>query len=495
MSNVANSVLPAVAIMGLSLTGCSETTESTIHSNDWYQSGREAVIAAQSVQPIDRKAKNVIFFIGDGMGVSTQTAARILEGQQLGVNGEAHQLSFERFPYTALSKTYTTSHQVADSAGTATAYHSGVKTRSGVIGVDETVPRGVCENMETGRVTSLLREAEAAGLSTGVVTTTRITHASPAAAYAHSPDRNWEGDAYMPQEAKDAGCVDIAQQLIDVPEGNGIDVAFGGGRALFMTAEQTDPAYDVVKGVRQDGRDLVADWQNNGGQYIWNSSQFAELDERPVLGLFAPSHMKYEADRAVDPAGEPSLTEMTALAIERLSQNEQGYFLFVEAGRIDHGHHGNSAHRALNDAVELSRAVARAVAMTNSEDTLIIVSADHSHGFTMVGYPERDNPILDWVRETDSQGNPSGELALANDGLPYTSVSYTTGYTVEREDGYEQNDPMSPDFRQGARVPSDSEHHGGEDVVIMAQGPQAHLFRGVVEQHYIYHVMAHALAL
>ncbi|NVK10437.1 MAG: alkaline phosphatase, partial [Gammaproteobacteria bacterium] len=86
--------------MGLSLTGCSETNESTVHANDWYQSGREAVIAAQNVQPIDRRAKNVIFFIGDGMGVSTQTAARILEGQQLGVNGEAHQLSFERFPYT-----------------------------------------------------------------------------------------------------------------------------------------------------------------------------------------------------------------------------------------------------------------------------------------------------------------------------------------------------------------------------------------------------------
>ncbi len=466
-------------------------------TNDrWYLQGQEALASALAQQPINTAAKNVILFVGDGMGVTTQTAARILEGQLNGQSGEENWLSFERFPYTAMSKTYNTNLQVSDSAGTATAYHTGVKTKAGVIGLSDRADYASCEGSEDAEVISLLRSAEMAGLATGIVSTARITHASPAAAYAHAASREWEGDSELSEEAIQFGCKDIAAQLIDFADGDGIDVALGGGRRFFLTEEQQDPEYPEKTGRRRDGRDLTQEWVASGGAYVWNLEQFASVEEEGrVLGLFEPSHMQYELDRVNDPAGEPSLTDMTAFAINRLEKQGGGYYLFIEAGRIDHAHHANNAHRALYDAVELSKAVAKAVELTNEQETLIVVTADHSHSFALAGYPARGNDIFGWVRGVDEKGHPNDEIVLAEDGQPYTTLNYSTGFVVERDENYGQLDPTDPNFRQGARIPSRSEHHGGEDVVIMARGPKAHAFHGVVEQQFIYHVMLNALQL
>lgn len=467
------------------------------------------------------KAKNVILFVGDGMGISTLTAARILEGQLKGMMGEENNLSFELMPYTGLSKTYNVDAQTPDSAGTMTAMMTGVKSDAGVIGVDEDVERGKCSTTFGNELVSALDLAEIAGKSTGVVTTARITHATPAATYAKSVERNWEDDGDMPASAKAEGCEDIASQLVNYEDNlkkryqtayrvNGIDVVMGGGRRSFLPK---DPAYnspDAVsstEGDRKDGRDLTAEWQAKYpmGQYVYDQAGFDAINPRTtkkVFALFNESHMQYEADRANDVAGEPSLTEMTTKAIDVLDNNRKGFFLMVESGRVDHAHHAGNAHGALTDTIELSNAVRAAMENTNPEETLIIVTADHSHVFTIAGYPKRGNPILGKVVSIGAT-----EPAKASDGMPYTTVGYTNGLGF-RDLGTETNSDASystgPDtgrkdltavdtetagYHQEALIPLGSETHAGEDVAIFANGPGAAAAIGVNEQNVIFHMM------
>lgn len=490
----------------------------------WRQQGRDALAAAKAQAPIPGKAKNVILFLGDGMGVATVTAARILDGQQKGQPGEENFLSFEKLPYSALIKTYNTNQQTPDSAGTMTAIVTGVKTKAGVISLDERVTVGDHASAAGRRLSTILEIAETAGLSTGVVTTTRLTHATPAACYAHSPDRDWESDADLPVSARAAGYPDIARQLIEFNVGDGLEVALGGGRSAFISRESADPEYPRMKGSRLDDRNLTAEWlKKTGAAYIWNREQFAAIDPVKVnhlLGLFEPSHMQYETDRTGDKAGEPSLSEMTAKAIDILSRSEKGYFLMVEGGRIDHAHHATNAYRALTDTIEFARAVATALGKVNREDTLVIVTADHSHVFTMAGYPVRGNPILGKVVTNDDSGNPKPAPEEDGLGLPYATLSYANGpgFVGASKDqpegpkhyphagkGFKQATQGRPDLTsvdttdhrhlQECTVPMSSETHGGEDVPLYADGPQAHLFRGVMEQNVIFYVMLEALGM
>lgn len=161
--------------------------------------------------PSNERARNVIIFIGDGMGVSTVTAARIFAGQRAGRGGESNQLTMDTFPHTALSRTYGNDAQVSDSAPTATALVSGVKANNGVIGLTSAAPPERCEGSQANVSQSLFEIAEAHGLATGVVSTARITHATPAAAYAHTPNRDWENDAEAARTGG-GGCIDIARQ-------------------------------------------------------------------------------------------------------------------------------------------------------------------------------------------------------------------------------------------------------------------------------------------
>lgn len=457
------------------------------------------------------KARNVILFIGDGMGISTVTAARILAGQQQGGTGEEYVLSFEQFPNTALSKTYNVDMQVPDSAGTMTAMMSGLKTRAGVIGVSPAIERGDCAGTAAASVPTLLEQAEARGLATGVVTTARITHATPAATYAHAANRDWEADTMMLPGVRALGCKDIALQFVEFDHGDGIEVALGGGRAAFAPATMADPEGDT--GYRSDGRDLIAEWRARypKGRYVWNTETFeAAVAARPpkLLGLFEASHMEFEADRVTDVGGEPSIAEMTAAAIELLSTHPKGYFLMVEGGRIDHGHHAGNAYRALTDAIAMAEAVAVADRMTDVADTLIIVTADHSHTLTIAGYPARGNPILGKVRL------PSGEYARDANGQPYTTLGYRNGpgalqasdsqgaglkryphvprgfdgAVPERPD-LTDVDTTDPNYLQEALVPMAAETHTGEDVPVYARGPGADRVKGVIEQNRVYHLM------
>lgn len=498
-----------------------------LSTNQWFKDAKVKMATSQdNIEKIVKesgKAKNIILFVGDGMGVSTVTAARILAGQLEGKMGEEHLLSFDTMPFSGFSKTYNVDAQTPDSAGTMTAMASGVKTDVGVIGVDEDIERGDCSTVAGNELVTATELAEINGLATGIVSTARITHATPAATYAKSADRNWEDVSDMPEDAVTGGCEDIASQLVNFEANlearfagvdvDGLEVVMGGGRRHFLpkdAAFNSSDAMSAVEGDRTDERDLTAEWQAKypDGQYVMDQAGFNNLDTESVsqvFGLFNESHMQYEADRANDIAGEPSLSEMTSKAIDVLDNNDKGFFLTVESGRIDHAHHAGNAYNALNDTIELSKAVQVAMDKTSIEDTLIIVTADHSHVFTIAGYPKRGNPILGKVVAVGKT-----EPSMAADGMPYTTVGYTNGLGY-RDLGDETNadasylegpavgrfdltsvDTMSPGFHQEATVPLGSETHAGEDVGVYAIGPGAHLVTGTNEQSFLFHVMDYA---
>lgn len=507
------SPLLATAI-GAALMGVAQAGPADESAEKWYAAGENAVEIASELQANTRRAKNVILFVADGMGMSTVTAARILEGQLRGESGEENQLSFEMLPYVALSKTYNTNQQTPDSAGTMTAMMTGVKSKAGVIAVNQNVFRGDCASSKGNELTTFLEQAEMAGLSTGVVTTARLTHATPAATYSHVPERNWEDDHDLSQEAVDNGCKDIARQLIEFPYGDGLEVALGGGRRNFWPRNMADLEDAGKTGERDDQRNLTEEWVSHydNAAFVWNRDQFNAInaDETDhLLGLFERSHMEYNEDRKSDIGGEPSLTEMTSKAIDVLQKNDKGYFLMVEAGRVDHGHHAGNAYRALTDAIEFSNAVKAAMEKTDAENTLIIVTADHSHVFTIAGYPTRGNPILGKVVGNDNRGVSKNSFSMAKDGMPYTTLNYTNGrgfamletggdthYKEPIQAGRVADltsiDTQDEGFHQEALVPLSSETHSAEDVAIYAGGPGAYLMHGAQEQNYIYHVMNRA---
>lgn len=503
----------------------------------WMQRETETLRRIANERPITGRAKNIILFIGDGMGVSTVTAARILAGQAANPNGgEEYELSMEKFPWSAFSKTYSVNQQTSDSAPTATAILSGIKTKDGIVGLGpSSVPDDYSSVTRKNRVPSILHIAKRMGKSAGVVTTTSIAHATPASCYAHSPSRGWESDANIYSESIDAfrsGYPDIARQLIEFSSDNNlpqIDVVLGGGRDRFLPkrAAKNEPT-----GERLDNRDLTREWQTRfkDAEYVRDRKSLLAVDSRKVnhlLGLFNAGQMEFKVDR--DTNKEPSLVEMTAKAMEILNKNRKGYFLMVEGGRIDHGHHSGNAYRALTETIEFDQAIAYAAKNTDPRDTLIIVTADHSHTLTLSGYAQRGNPILGLVKQPGTEGKPGDKNSEDKLSRPYTTLHYANGAgytgrsTVKKKvDGKEQEVevpegpkfyPHSPEkmygittgrprltqeivtdknYMQEASTPLGGETHGGEDVPIFARGPQAHLFRGVREQNYIFHVMKYA---
>ncbi|NBB92543.1 MAG: alkaline phosphatase [Gammaproteobacteria bacterium] len=463
----------------------------------WYEAGKTLISERRAALESPGQARNVILFVGDGLSLATVAAARILEGQLRGESGEENLLHFERFRHTGLSKTYNTNRQTPDSAGTMTAMATGVKSYAGAISVDAKAIRGDCASMAGNERVSLLDLAELGGLRTGIVTTTRITHATPATLFSRAVDREWETDRGIPPSQRDDGCRDIARQLIEYRPGT-IEVVFGGGRRAFLPTGETDPEDPDQRGHRGDGRNLIAEWQamHETGRYVWSREGFDALPDSvdgPVLGLFEPSHMNYEHDRPNDVAGEPSLAEMTAKSIELLDAADAGFFMLVEGGRIDHAHHANNAWRALTDAIAFAEAVERADKMTG-EDTLIIVTADHGHALTFGGYGRRGNPIAGLAELPREDGRGGGLMRDEND-RPMTVLGYANGpgYRDGRRPDFQEVDPQDPDYLQESAVGLWSATHSGEDVPVYAQGPGAAALYGVFEQNVLFHAIVQAV--
>ncbi len=212
--------------------------------------------------------------------------------------------------------------------------------------------------------------------------------ATPAAAYANSASREWESfdGIWFNQTIFDEGCTDIAAQLVD--SNSFIDLVIGGGRRKFLRKEDFDHANATLKGDRIDNRNLIEEWsqkmksKNLKHKFLWNATDFMSL--RPedgydrILGLMSYDHMDWELDR-VNNQEQPSIVEMTLKAIQILRRNPKGFYLLVEGGKIDHGHHAGNAHKALSEFVIFDQAIEESLKVTDKKDTLTVVTADHSH--------------------------------------------------------------------------------------------------------------------
>ncbi len=447
-----------------------------------------------STLPASAQKNNVILFIGDGMGVSTVTSTRIAT---VGVDG---QLALDRLPHTAISRTASADYITPDSAATMSAMMTGVNTNSGVIGYGPTAEYADFNGNGDGpRLTNIGELAISMGYAVGIVTTTRVTHATPAGVFAHVNNRNLENDIAAQAVSGGAG--------FNARLGEGLHVIFGGGRRHFLPTSASDD--EGLPGRRSDGRDLRNELQQRGYRYVWNRQGLNSLGgSGRAIGLFASSHLEYEADRD---SGEPSLEEMTRKAIQILGATGKPYFLMVEAGRIDHAHHEGNAFRAFTDTRMFDRAINAAQRSVNLNRTLILATADHSHVFTIAGYPMRPlgdlrysprsvpasfrnqphNGILGTVHDMDSGGtiSESGDSG----GISYTILGYANGPghrngsrvnpNSDRTAGYGGAVPSSSShsaYRQEATVPLFSETHAGEDVMIYAVGRTSENVRGTV---------------
>lgn len=284
----------------------------------------------------DGAPRNLVLLISDGCGDATLTLARNALGRPLALDAIR----------TGAVDTASSDSLITDSAASATAYASGIRTTNGAIGVDA-----------SGRsVPTLLELAERRGLATGLVTTTRITHATPACFAAHVPERSMENE--------------IAAQLLDA----GVEVLFGGGIEFFRPKPL---------GERDDGRDLLAEARDAGVTLLDQAEQLDGLEHVPVLGLFGRSHLAYEVDRE---APQPSLTQMAETAWRLLAADPDGFFLMVEGGRIDHAAHGNDPVGHLHDALAYDAMVTRILELARADgDTLVVSTSDHETGGLTLG--------------------------------------------------------------------------------------------------------------
>ncbi len=449
--------------------------------------------------------KNVIFFLGDGYGMVPMTAARIY------AVGEDGSLAIDTFPETAFVKTYSNDAQVTDSAPSMSAYMTGVKPNNDVIGMTANTsalaPGGApyingadstCPTTGNGTpVTTLLELAKAAGRGTGVVTTTRVTHATPAATYAHICHR--DGENTIAAQLAPGGSGYNAALGID-----GVNVVLGGGWQHFLARGA------AAGSSRNDSRDLVAEMQARGYSYVTDKTALAAVPTTAtkLLGLFNKSHMNFDLDRAA--TAEPSLAEMTIKAMDVLGAGKKGYFLMVEGGRIDQALHPTLARKAMQDARAFDDAITAAIAKAKLTDptlanTLIVVTADHDHTLVMNGYAARTGPttdanpgILGLMRDFTDPTKP----ALDADGMPFTTLVFGNGenrINTARSAMTALTDAAVYDknYHQEAvvQMPTGGETHGGADVFLGAMGLGADTFHGVMDNTRVFTLVKAAAGL
>ena len=296
----------------------------------FYSPTREVTTLPLSTK---KKVKNIIFMIGDGMGVSQVDAARI---RAAGAEGR---LNMERMPVTGLAKTHSESHLITDSAAAGTALASGIKTTNGAIGVTS----------KGEPYATLLEAARDRGMATGLVATSTITHATPASFGSHVKSRKGEAE--------------VAEQLLK----NRINVLFGGGKQFFVP--QT-----VAGSKRKDDRDLYAEARSSGYFITETADDLDKARGAYVLGLFQMKELTTFSP-------EPSLAELTLKAIELLKTGKDGFFLMVEGSQIDWGNHDNKEDNSIRQTLLFDQAVYVALdfALKNKE-TLVVVTADHESG-------------------------------------------------------------------------------------------------------------------
>lgn len=278
-----------------------------------------------------KKVKNVIFLIGDGMGLSQVYATQTEKGE----------LCMLQFPYTGLVSTFSANNYITDSAAAGTALSSGVKTNNGVLGLD---PEG-------NKTVSIMELAKAKGLKTGIAVTCTVTHATPGEYYAHQKNRE------MHEE--------IANDLLS----SGIDVCIGGGKQFFEK--------------RKDGRNLSKELQKKGYQVVYTEQDFLKLADGKVVALLADEHLP-----KISEGRGNMLPETTGKMLSMLNKNnKQGFFVMIEGSQIDWGGHANDQEYIVNETYDFDQVVKKAVEFAKEDgNTLVIVTADHeTGGMTLTG--------------------------------------------------------------------------------------------------------------
>jgi alkaline phosphatase len=376
------------------------------------------------------QARNIILFIGDGMGAAQRNAGALAGA---GLDGE---LVMDGLPYAGLLRTDSADPEtfVTDSAAAATSLASGIKTYNGAIGVDA----------DDRPVQTLVEAAEAAGRVTGLVTTGQVTDASTAAFGAHVADRKQQ--------------TEIARQYI---EETGVDVLLGGGEDYWYPvadpgAFPDTPAEDREEGSRSDQGDLVDRATGEFGyEYVTGPDELATAENDKLLGLFANQEMFQQNPEGEGDIYDPvvSLEAMTRKAVDTLSRSDEGFVLVVEEEAVDEMAHNNNAERTIDAVLELDKAVAVGKEFAEKDgETLLIVTADHETGGMAIEGPDSpDHPDESGTLEADGISAEDGPFTVAGTGYRYFVDWTTTGHTnvevpltamgpgAERFTGYHEN--------------------------------------------------------
>jgi len=378
--------------------------------------------------------KNVIFFIGDGMGPNQMLVSSYLEGREL---------YMMQMPYTGYAITYSADSNVTDSAAAGTALATGYKTNNGFIGV-----------LPEGEIVSTIAEVlDQQGYKTGVVATSRITHATPASYYGHVLDRDEEDK--------------LAEQLVN----GSLDVVLGGGWRNFDSSR------------RADGKDLISVAKGNGFDYITTKQELMAYSGEKVLGLFSSSHMNSVTERT---ASEPLLPEMTAKAIEILSKDDAPFFLMVEGSQIDWESHDNDVFGVWKETVEFDEAVKVALDFAKENpDTLVIVTADHETGglgLSTGGYTMDLEKVRTYQKTTDwVVANSKNTEELKSNVKEYYGFELSEEEVAYLEAAGNKIEALAEITSARASLGWTTHDHTGALVPVFAFGPGAERFVGIMD--------------
>ncbi|CAJ0603467.1 unnamed protein product [Cylicocyclus nassatus] len=452
--------------------------------NFWNRIGKENVERKLKRYPYilrEKKPKNVILFIGDGLGISTLTSARIHNNQASNHGYLTKSMFFENFDAVGLVKTSSIDHHVTDSAAGAVSFYTGWKAESHRLGLKPGT-KTFCTNDNTMWITDGIAEgALDKGMEVGFVTNTRVTHATPAALYAKGVHRKYEFDD-AGKEFANCTIVDIALQLLSYPA-NKFKVLMGGGKSNLRSTSNG--------GKRKDGRDIDIEWSNLGGKRrvmlsVEDLHEVVSEDEK-LLGLFADSHVREPSNHSL-----PRLYEMTVKAIKQLQSGENGFFLMVEGGLIDVEQHVNRLYPAFRDVREFDLSIQKAREMTDPSETLIIVTADHGHALTLPGWLPVEASLFenDFVKSAKSKE----EVYFVPAMLFATGPGYRGSFKV-KEVLIHEKELRSWNYQQPTAIPHDYGSHGGEDVGIWADGPYSQLFSASLENTEIAYLIKFLLCM
>ncbi|WP_418041786.1 alkaline phosphatase [Paenibacillus xylanilyticus] len=392
-----------------------------------------------------------MFLIGDGMGTAYTSAYRYMKDDPSTKIME--KTVFD--PYlVGAQMTYPDddTQNVTDSASAATAMSAGVKTYNAAIAVDN----------DHTEVKTVLEQAKENGKSTGLVATSEITHATPAAFGAHDISR----------KNMDAIVDDYYDELINGE--HKVDVLLGGGKSNFV----------------RDDRDLTREFEQAGFSYVTDRSALLKDTNKQILGLFADGGM----DKLIDRTSEtPSLAEMTTTAIDRLSSNENGFFLMVEGSQIDWAGHDNDIVGAMSEMEDFAAAFEAAIDFAKEDgETLVVATADHSTGGLTLGKDGEYNffvdPIKAAVRTPDFMAAQIAKGASVEETLKsYLKLELTSEEIQSVKNAAKDADVTTIDNAIEAIIDNRSftgwttGGHTGDDVPVYAYGPASHRFSGLID--------------